>query len=159
MRLQGRILGTTPVDALRAARLERATRRYGVQVWRSTTDLHQRRPLRTEHRRDRVEKAGGVRVLWLSVEVTGRAGLDHSAGIHHEHPFGDPRHDAEIVSDPDQRHPELAPQLVDQAEHLLLDRDVERGRRLVGDQHLRPHRHGHRDHHALSLPAGQLVRV
>ena len=42
---------------------------------------------------------------------------------------------------------------------LGLDRDVERGRRLVGDQQLRLAGEGHRDHHALAHAARHLVRV
>ena len=51
------------------------------------------------------------------------------------------------------------PQLLHQAQDLRLDRDVERGRRLVGDQQLRPAGHRHRDHDALAHAAGQLVRI
>ena len=48
---------------------------------------------------------------------------------------------------------------LEQLEDLGLDRDVERGRRLVGDQQLRLARERHRDHHALAHAARQLVRV
>ncbi len=50
-------------------------------------------------------------------------------------------------------------QAVDEPEDLLLDRDVERGRRLVGDEHAGRGRQRHRDHHALQHAAGELVRV
>ena len=46
-----------------------------------------------------------------------------------------------------------------QVEDPGLDRDVERRRRLVGDEHLRIARERHRDHHALPHPARELVRV
>ena len=46
-----------------------------------------------------------------------------------------------------------------QRHHLGLHRDVERRRRLVGDQQRRPARQGHGDADALALPARQLVRV
>ncbi len=46
-----------------------------------------------------------------------------------------------------------------QLEDLGLDRDVERGRRLVGDQQIRLARERHRDHHALPHAARELVRV
>ena len=45
------------------------------------------------------------------------------------------------------------------AQDLRLDRHVERGRRLVGDQQARRARQRHRDHHALAHAAGELVRV
>ena len=47
----------------------------------------------------------------------------------------------------------------EQLEDLRLDRDVERGRRLVGDQQIRLARERHRDHHALPHAARQLVRI
>ncbi len=46
-----------------------------------------------------------------------------------------------------------------QFEDLRLHGDVERGRRLVGDQQLRPVGERHGDHHALALAAGQLMRI
>ena len=44
-------------------------------------------------------------------------------------------------------------------EDLRLDRHVERGRRLVGDQELRLVGDRHRDHRPLAHPARELVRV
>ena len=44
--------------------------------------------------------------------------------------------DAQVVRDQDDRRADLVAQLADQVEDLRLDRDVERGRRLVGDQQL-----------------------
>ena len=72
------------------------------------------------------------------------------------HDLGD---DAEVVRDQQDRHAEPLAQLAQQLEDLRLDRHVERGRRLVGDQQLRVARERHRDHHALAHAAGQLVRV
>ena len=67
--------------------------------------------------------------------------------------------DAEVVRDEQDRHAELALQLREQLEDLRLDRDVERGGRLVGDQQLGLARQRHRDHHALPHAARQLVRI
>ena len=55
--------------------------------------------------------------------------------------------------------PRIRRQLGDQVEHLRLHRDVERRRRLVGDQQVGAAGERHRDHHALPLPAGKLVRI
>ena len=44
-------------------------------------------------------------------------------------------------------------------EHLRLDRHVQRGRRLVGDQQRRRVRDRHRDHRALPHAARELVRI
>jgi hypothetical protein len=46
----------------------------------------------------------------------------------------------------------------EQVQHLRLHGDVERRRRLVGDQELRIAGDRHRDHHPLRHAAGQLVR-
>ena len=58
-----------------------------------------------------------------------------------------------------QAKPISALQLLEQVEHAGLDRHVERGRRLVGDQQSRLERQGAGDADALALPARQLVRV
>ena len=50
-------------------------------------------------------------------------------------------------------------QLLEELEDLGLDRDVERGRRLIGDHEGGVHHEGHRDHDALTHAAGQLMRV
>jgi hypothetical protein len=64
----------------------------------------------------------------------------------------------EIVGDQDDRRPGLLPEVPHQVEDLGLDRDVEGGRRLVGDEQLGLAGEGHRDHHALGHPARHLVR-
>ena len=50
-------------------------------------------------------------------------------------------------------------QVRQQVQDLRLDGDVERRRRLVGDQQLRLAGERHRDHHALAHAAGELVRI
>ena len=50
-------------------------------------------------------------------------------------------------------------QLLHQLEDLRLDRDVERGRGLVGNEQVRPQRQCDGDHDALALPTGQLERI
>ena len=85
--------------------------------------------------------------------------LDDLPRIHHGDLVGDLGHDAEIVSDQDDRHVELALQPRDQVEDLGLNGDVERSRRLVCDQQLRLVGERHRDHRALAHAAGELVRI
>jgi hypothetical protein len=75
--------------------------------------------------------------------------FDDRAGVHDEHTVRPRRDDAEIVRDEDDRHLEVAAKCIDEVEDLRLDRHVERGRRLVGDQQLRAAGERHRDHHAL----------
>ncbi len=65
----------------------------------------------------------------------------------------------EVVGDEDDRGAELLAQRPHQLEDLRLDRHVERGGRLVGDEQLRVAGERHGDHHALAHAAGELVRV
>ena len=55
--------------------------------------------------------------------------------------------------------PKLSRQVGEDPEDLRLDDHVERGRRLVGDEELRPQHERERDHDPLPHPAGELVRV
>ncbi len=54
--------------------------------------------------------------------------------------------------------PRSALERLQQLQDLRLHHHVQRRRRLVGDHQLRIARERHRDHHALLLPAGELVR-
>ena len=65
---------------------------------------------------------------------------------------------AHVVRDHDERHVTLLLQGHEQVEDLRLDRHVERGRRLVGDEQLGIAGDRHGDHHALVHAAGELVR-
>ena len=85
--------------------------------------------------------------------------LDDPPGVHHHHAVGDLGDDADVVRDQDDRRAELGLEPLDQLQDLGLDRDVERGRRLVGDQQVGVARERHRDHHALPHAARELVRV
>ena len=67
--------------------------------------------------------------------------------------------DRQVVADEQQRHAALAHQAVEQLEDLGLGGDVERGRRLVGDQQLRAAGERHGDGDALALAARDLVRI
>ena len=64
-------------------------------------------------------------------------GLHHFSLMHHQHPVGDFRDDAHIVGDKNHPHRHLLLQHVDKLENLRLNRDVQRGRRLIGNQHRR----------------------
>jgi hypothetical protein len=57
------------------------------------------------------------------------------------------------------RHAELLLRVLQELENLRLHGDVKRGGRLVGDQQVRLVGERHRDHHALALPAGELMRI
>ena len=98
-------------------------------------------------------------MLGVVEDLVERPFLDHPAGVHHQHPVGDLGDDAEVVGDQDRGQAALAVELLEQAQDLRLDRHVERGGRLVGDQHFRLQRQRHRDHRPLPHAAGEFVRV
>ena len=68
-------------------------------------------------------------------------------------------HHREVVADEEVGEPELLLQVLEQVDDLRLDRDVERGDRLVADDELRVERQRPGDADALALAAGELVRV
>ena len=57
------------------------------------------------------------------------------------------------------RHAELRLQVLQQLQDLRLHGDVERGRRLVGDEQVGAVGERHGDHHALALAARELMRI
>ena len=85
--------------------------------------------------------------------------LAHHAVAHHHHVVGDLADQSQVVADEEHTHPMALAQPGDELQHLALHRHIERGRRLVGDQELRLIGDRHRDHHALLLPARELVRI
>ena len=87
--------------------------------------------------RHRLNRPDGVGMARTVEHIVGRPDLDDAAGIHHGDAVGEARHHAEIVGDPDQRHAELAAQLLHLARIWRLDRHVERRGRLVGDDQFR----------------------
>jgi hypothetical protein len=63
------------------------------------------------------------------------------------------------VRDEQNRHAELALELLHELQDLRLDGDVQRGGRLVGDQQRRAAHQRHRDHCPLAQAARQFERV
>ena len=92
------------------------------------------------------------------VELLRRRELDELAEVHDRDPVGDVADDAEVVRDEDVGEVELVLELLEQVDHLRLDRDVEGGDRLVGHDQLRAQRERARDPDPLPLPARELVR-
>ena len=92
------------------------------------------------------------------VDLVLRPDLDDLAEVHHGDAVGDVADDREVVRDEDVRQPEVALQRLEQVHDLRLDRDVERGHRLVEDDQLRVERERARDADALALAARELVR-
>jgi hypothetical protein len=67
--------------------------------------------------------------------------------------------DGEVVGDEEVGQPELVLQVLEEVDHLGLDRHVESRHRLVADDELGSQRHGPCDADALALTAGELVRI
>ncbi len=148
------------LEGVGAARAEGAAAVEVEQRGRRAGDLRQ--PLAAAAGRSAVsepEQAPGVGVLGVVEDLVERSLLDDPPRVHHQHPVGDLGDDAEVVGDEDRRQAALAVEPLEQGQDLRLDGDVERRRRLVGDQHLGLERQRHRDHRPLAHAAGEFVRV
>ena len=145
--------------AVTAAWRERAAGRQAQQVGRLSRDGFEALALANVQARQRCEQALRVR-HFRRVEYLRRVPVfDHVSAVHYEHVFADFGNHAQVVRDQNNSSARFALHFVHEFENLRLDGDIERGRRLVGDQQARVARERHRDHHALTHAAGELVRV
>src|SRR3954454_8158407 len=101
------------------------------------------------------DESPGIGMGWTIENVVDWAALDELSAIQEVHTVGDLAGHREIVRDEHVGKSELLPQSGEQVEDLRLDGDVERGDRLVADDHLRLDRECARDRDALALAAGQ----
>ncbi len=92
-------------------------------------------------------------------QVAGRALFDDAPGVHHPDARRTCGAPAQVVADQQDGGVDAGPQLLDQVEHLGLDRGVEAGRGLVEHEQAGVARERHGDHDALLLAAGELERV
>ena len=129
------------------------------EIRRTAGDRLQPRVARLGELRNRLEQRLRIRVARLFEQRARRRLLDDPARVHHGDVVGATGDDAEVVGDQHHRHESLALLLLQQIEDLRLHRDVERGRRLVGEQQLRAAREGNRDHDALAHATRELMRV
>ena len=104
------------------------------------------------------EELTRVRSLRVVEDPGGRSALHDLSVAHHREPVADLRRDAQVVGDEDHREVHAITDLVQQPQDLRLDGHVERGHRLVGDQHVRLQRQRAGDADPLALAAGELVR-
>src|SRR5215472_19260796 len=109
--------------------------------------------------RDLREERLGVGVIGSSEQRFGRGALDDAAQVHDQDPVGDVLDHAEVVADEEIGQAELLAERDEEVDDLRLDRDVERGDRLVADHKLRLDRERTGDAEALALPARELVRI
>ena len=92
-------------------------------------------------------------------ELARRPLLDQPARVEHAHPLAHAGDDPEVVADEEDRRVELRAQLLDQVEHLRLDRGVEPRGRLVQHEQVGIRRERHGEHDPLLLAARELMRV
>ncbi len=156
--LEARLLHAL-VEGVRAAWPELAAGRGADERGRRALDRVQPLLPGPVESRDRSEQAPRIRHLRVVEERPRRRPFDDPARVHDEDLVRDVGDDPEVVRDQDHRRVELVFEPVDELEDLRLDRHVERGRRLVGDQHVGVAGERHRDHRPLPHPAGELVRV
>ncbi len=87
------------------------------------------------------------------------AAFDNVALLHHANRIGEAAHEIEVMGDEQDRHAIGLLQAFQQGDDLRLHGDVERGRRLVGDEQIGLVGERHGDHDALALAAGKLMRI
>ena len=94
----------------------------------------------------------------LRIYVLHRADLHQFPRVHHTKAIDELCHQTHVVADQDDCRTEVGLHIGQGIHHLPLDHDVERTRRLVGHDDLRPQADGKRDTHALLHTATELVR-
>ena len=74
---------------------------------------------------------------WRVKQLCDTSRFDNPSAVHDGDPIDQLRDYAQIMGDEEHRNVEPVAQLAKQAKDLDLDRDIERGGRLIGDQDLR----------------------
>ena len=93
------------------------------------------------------------------VDVTRRTDLRDGAFAHDDNAVAERHCFGLVMGDVNRGDAQHAQQTVELAAQSFAQRRVERGQRLVEQQHARAHRHSTRQSHALALPAGKLVNA
>ena len=144
------------VDGVRAARMEAAAGRERTRT-RDLPPDHRQSLAGLRHLRHRLQQPLRVRVVRLREDVVDGRLLDDLARVHDCDAVTQVGDDAEVVGHEQDRGAELGLQRAHEVEDLGLDRHVERGRGLVGDEQLRIARQRHGDHRPLAHPARERV--
>jgi ABC-type oligopeptide transport system ATPase subunit len=108
---------------------------------------------------ERIDELTGVGVLGPGEDVEPGAGLHDAAAAHHRDGVRDGGQHREVVRDEERAEAEVVGEPPQQAQDPCLDRDVERGRRLVGDEDAGFTHQGRGDRDPLELTSAELVRV
>ena len=85
--------------------------------------------------------------------------LHHLAGVHGGHAVGELGGQREVVRDKDRGETQLRLEPAQELDDRPLRQDIERGGRLVEDEHLWIEQQAHRQQDPLAHPPGQLVWI
>jgi hypothetical protein len=134
---RGRRIGETareiPLDPGCASWREGASGERPAQIRNDAGDIAQSLAGVSAEARRRLQESERVRVRWSGEHCARRTLFDDASGVHDCDAIGELRDHAEIVGDEDHSGAAVAAALAQQFENLRLHGDVERGRRLVGD--------------------------
>src|SRR4051812_2808926 len=157
---QRRDRGPAAIDRMRTAQMEMAAGRRRQRGRQLAADCLEADDLVVlEHDSwNAVEQRARIRMGRTRIDPPRLGNLDDAPEIHDGNAVADVPHDAEIMADEQQSEAELAAQLEKQIDDLRLDRHIERGHRLVADDHVGLHGKRARDRDTLALSAGKLVR-
>ena len=86
---------------------------------------------------DTLQKTLGIFMLRMIEDLVTGTGLHDTTGIHDCNTVTHARHDTQVMGDHDDGHAQLVLQLHHQLKDLRLNRNVQCGSRLIGDQKLR----------------------
>ncbi len=91
-------------------------------------------------------------MIWRRVNRLCRPDFHNLAKIHHSDLVGEESHDAQVVSDENQRGVEVLLNFEQQVQDCCLDRDIQRADRLVTEDEIGVTGQGARNADALLLP-------
>jgi hypothetical protein len=97
-----------------------------------------------------IEQRARIGMARVRQEIPLAGALDDAAGIHDHDAIGDFGNDPHVMGDEHDRRAMIASELAHEVENLRLHGDVERGRRLIGDQECWVAGKRHGDHRALA---------
>ena len=123
------------LDGNGAAGMEHAARRR-VERARHLAPEHDPLPARLQHgirNRHGSKQRSGIRVQRIVVQRLPIGNFHEPAEVHHGHAVGDVAHHGQVVGDEKVGQPVLGLEVLEQVDDLRLDRDIERGDRLVAD--------------------------
>ena len=156
---QQRALDRADLLGIAAARMEVAPGRRVGRAGHIAGQSNRPRALTRVGLGDGRQQRFGIRVLRIIVQLLGLGHLDQIADVHHRHPVGDMLDHAQIVGDEQIGEIELLLQLLQQVQHLSLDRDIQRRDRLVADDQFRVQRQRAGDPDPLALAAAKCVGI